>query len=672
MENKYTRLLSPGKINSMTLKNRIIFPPMAFHFNSNHGATSEQTIEFYARLARGGAAMVIITTMRTKGLADRPKLETLAVHQKPMTEAPDRLDLRKHVSRVTWDAMDPVPALNPSLYGLVEAVQVHGSKICAAITPNPVGWVLENYDIDDIECQGLGLFNKLPTSHIEETIREYSLVAGELQNIGFDAIEMNFAYFPDYFAHESFNKRDDKYGGKDVESRLRYHQELIQATRAEVGPDFPLLAILDADHFGAKGWRTLDETKVVVKKFEEWGIDAVRPRGGGSVKVQYDIVPQYLPKGVDIHLAAGLKEVLSVPVISNSKLSDPDLAEQVLADGKGDFISIGRGLIADPDLPRKLLYGQTDRIRKCLSCNIGCFGNLTLLPRRPSRCTVNPIFGHESKLSDYVEPATQKKRVVIVGAGPGGMSAALTACQRGHDVVLFEKSESLGGGGHFHQATIAPFKQENLFVSEYYEREFKEYQNLNVVFNTTANADTVLKEKPDMVIIATGGSASVPELPGADGSPVVTYEDVLLERREVGDHVVILGGGSVGSETGLFLLLKKGKRVTILERLYRLADSVEIATRNCLMEELEKAGAEMIPDARVSAISGSRVSYIRGGEESTIEGDTVVLALGAKPENQLYDDLRYEKISLHVIGDARVPRTIMHAVSEGFFATYRS
>jgi thioredoxin reductase len=364
--------------------------------------------------------------------------------------------------------------------------------------------------------------------------------------------------------------------------------------------------------------------------------------------------------------------VLSVPVISNSKLSDPDLAEQVLADGKGDFISIGRGLIADPDLPKKLLYGQTDRIRKCLSCNIGCFGNLTLLPRRPSRCTVNPVFGHESKLPDYVEPTTQKKKVVVVGAGPGGMSAALTACQRGHDVVLFEKTETLGGGGHFHQATIPPFKQENLFVPEYYEREFKEQENLRVVFNTTADAGTVLREKPDVVVIATGGGALVPELPGIDNSQVITYEDVLLGRRAVGDHVVIIGGGSVGCETGLFLLLNEGKRVTILERLYRMADSVEIATRNCLMEELEKAGAEMIPGARVSAVSGGRVSYIKGGTESTVEGDTVVIAMGAKSENQLHDDLRYEKVNLHLIGDAREPRTIMHAVSEGFFSTYRS
>ena len=162
--------------------------------------------------------------------------------------------------------MDPVPALNPKLYNLVESVQVSGSRICAALTPNPVGWALENYDINDEEYQGLGLFNKMTTAHIEETIEEFALAAGELKNIGFDAIEINFSYFPDYFAHAMFNKRTDKYGGGSLEARLRYHQELIKATREEVGPDFPLMALIDADHFGAKGWRTLEETKVMVKK----------------------------------------------------------------------------------------------------------------------------------------------------------------------------------------------------------------------------------------------------------------------------------------------------------------------------------------------------------------------------------------------------------------------
>jgi len=428
------------------------------------------------------------------------------------------------------------------------------------------------------------------------------------------------------------------------------------------------MVIIDVDHYGAKGWRTLEESKVIVKKFEGWGIDSIRARGGGSVKVQYDIAPIYLPKGVNIPLAAGIKEVLNIPVAVSTRMTDPDMAEQVLEEEKADIIAVGRGLIADHEWPKKVMSGRADRVRKCLSCNIGCFGNLTLLPRRPSRCTVNPFFGHEYKLPDYVGPAPKKKKVVIVGAGPGGMSAALTAAQRGHEVVLFEKSGKPGGGGHFQQATIPPFKEENLRIPEFYQREFAELKNLEIHFNTEADADRVMQESPDAVIIATGGSALVPDLPGVDGPQVITYEDALLGRKAVGDHAVIVGGGNVGCETGLYLL-KKGKRVTILEMLYRLADDVEIATRNCLMEELEKAGAEMIPGARVTAISGNKVSYRKDGKEVRVEGDTIVLAVGARPESRLYENLR-NRADLHIIGDAKEPRQIIHAVSEGFYAAY--
>jgi len=670
MEYQYEKLFSPIRINGMTLKNRIMFPPMAMNLDHTSGEASEETIEFFARLARGGAAILVTNTMYTSTLGNRPTPATLAVHQKPMTVAPDRIDMRKQMSRVAWVPLEPVSALNPKLFNLVEAVHVNGSRLCGALSPTPLGWILRNYDITNLEYQGLGLFNKMATAEAEETIEEFALVAGELKNLGFDAIEINFSYFPDHFAHESFNKRTDKYGPESLETRLRYHQELIQAARAEVGSDFPLMSLIDVDHYGARGWRTLEESKTIVKKFEEWGINCVRARGGGSVKVQYDIAPMYIPKGVNIPLAAGIKEVLNVPVAVSTRMTDPDMDEQVLREGKADMIAIGRGLIADPDLPKKVMSGRADRVRKCIACNIGCFGNLTLLPRRSSRCTVNPFFGREYKLPDFVEPAAEKKRLVIVGAGPGGMSAALTACQRGHEVVLFEKSPGLGEGGQFKLATIAPFKQENLLIPEYYGKELTELKNLTVHLNTEADADRVMAEKPDAVIIATGGCPLIPDFPGTDGPQVISYQDTLLEQKPVGDRVVIIGGGNIGCEVALYLL-NKGKRVTILEQLYRLADAVEIATRNCMMEELERAGAGMIASARATAISGNEVSYLKDGKKMKVPGDSIVLAIGSQCENRLYEDLKSKMMpNLHIIGDAKEPRQIMHAITEGFYTAY--
>jgi len=292
-----------------------------------------------------------------------------------------------------------------------------------------------------------------------------------------------------------------------------------------------------------------------------------------------------------------------------------------------------------------------------------------MFPTRGSRCTVNPIFGLEEKFKGDVPPAGTKKKVVVVGGGPAGMSAALTTAQRGHDVVLLEKSGELGGGGEFRLSTIPPSKQENLYLPEYYRKEFADLKNITVHFNTEADAKRVMQEKPDAVIIATGASALIPGLPGADDRSLLTYADVLLEKETVGSQVVVVGGGNVGCEVANYLL-KKGKRVSILEVLPRLANEVNRATRNCLMRELTEGGVEMITEAEVKSVSGKKVDYVKDGKELSIAGDTIVLAVGAKAENQLYKDLGDKIDDLHVIGDAKEPGQIMNAVKDGFYAGY--
>jgi 2,4-dienoyl-CoA reductase-like NADH-dependent reductase (Old Yellow Enzyme family)/thioredoxin reductase len=646
---KYKRLFSPGKINSLTLRNRIIMPTMGTYMPHLSGETSDKLIEMFARRARGGAAMLI-----TENFFVDIFPEDLESIRKP------------HHS--------PLAAHNPKLYEWVEAVQVHGCRMCMSMNPTPQRWIVREMKLgtdkmDDTEIaayQGLGLFNKITTGEIEKIIAEFARVAGRVKKVGFDAIEINFAFFPDYFTLEIFNKRTDKYGG-DLDGRLNFIKELVQATRTEVGKGFPLMMIIDADQF-LNGWRTIEETKVIAKKLEEWGIDVIRCRGGTSITMEYDCITQYLPNGAIAHLAAEVKKVVDIPVTANGKLGDPDVAEKILEDGDADFISMGRPLLADPDLPNKIRTGQADRVRKCVSCNIGCLGNLLLDPGRPLRCTVNPVLGNEEKFNE-IGTAPNKKKVVIVGAGPAGMSAALTAVRRGHDVVLFEKTGELGGGGHFKQACIPPFKQENLYITEYYEREFKELDNITIHLNSEAYLEKVMGENPDAVIIATGGRALIPDLPGVDSPNVISYEDALLERKAMGKHVVIVGGGSVGCEVASFLG-SKGKSVTILEMLTKLASTVNHATRNSLMGELTKYGTETITGAQVKSISENKVNYIKDGKEVTVKCDTIVLAMGAISETKLYDDLRDLFLTVPIIGDASEPRMIMHAVREGFYTAY--
>jgi pyruvate/2-oxoglutarate dehydrogenase complex dihydrolipoamide dehydrogenase (E3) component len=249
------------------------------------------------------------------------------------------------------------------------------------------------------------------------------------------------------------------------------------------------------------------------------------------------------------------------------------------------------------------------------------------------------------------------------------MSAALCACQRGHCVVLLEKSSKLGGGGQFNLSTIPPFKQETHYVSEYYEREFAELNNLRIELNANADAAEVMKAMPDAVIIATGAGPMVPGISGSDDQQVLTYEDVLLDKKKVGSHAVIIGGGNVGCETATYLI-KKGVKVTILEMCFRLLDNVEASTRNTLLKELKEGEAEMIESAVVSSISGTEVTYVKEGKDCSVRADTIVFAVGSNPDDKLYYDLCDKVVNLHIVGDAKDPRQIMHAVSEGFYGAY--
>jgi 2,4-dienoyl-CoA reductase (NADPH2) len=249
------------------------------------------------------------------------------------------------------------------------------------------------------------------------------------------------------------------------------------------------------------------------------------------------------------------------------------------------------------------------------------------------------------------------------------MSASLAASQRGHEVVLFEKTNKLGGGGQFWLSTIPPFKKELFYIPEYYEREFAELKNLKIHFNTEVNTKTVLQEKPDAVIVATGASVLIPDIPGSNDPAVLTYEDVLLEKKTVGSHAIIIGGGNVGCETALYLI-KKGVRVTILEMCFRMLDNVEHSTRNTLLKELKEGGAEMIEKAVVISITKNEATYLKEGNGNKIQGDTIVLAVGSKPEDHLYYALNEKLVNIHIAGDAKEPRQIMHAVSEGFYAAY--
>jgi len=361
-----------------------------------------------------------------------------------------------------------------------------------------------------------------------------------------------------------------------------------------------------------------------------------------------------------IHLAEAIREVVGIPVIVPGRLGDPELAEKVLEEGKADFVALGRPLIADPDWPNKVAEGHIEDVRKCLSCNT-CLG--TIFSGRPLRCAVNAEAGREGKLK--IEPSDKVKKVMVVGAGPAGMEAARVAGLRGHKVALYEKTNELGGG-QLKLAMTPPHKEELRYIVDYYSAQFRKLDNVKVEFGKEVNAELVEKEDPDVVVIATGGRALVPKIPGVKKENVVTAHDVLAGKAKVGEKVIVAGGGLVGCETANFLAAQE-KKVTIIEMLDEIANDVEPITRGVLLQELAEKGVETLTQMKIDEITDEGVVVIdKKQNRKLFKSDTIVLALGAESVNMLQKELEGKVPELYVIGDSREPGKIVNAIHDGY------
>jgi 2,4-dienoyl-CoA reductase (NADPH2) len=393
-----------------------------------------------------------------------------------------------------------------------------------------------------------------------------------------------------------------------------------------------------------------------------------------------------LPRGGFVYLAQGVKQAVSIPVMACNRINDPVLAEQILRDGQADLIGFARSLIADPELPNKARTGRLDEIRSCIGCNQGCFHPLA--ERKPERCLVNARAGAEAK--KIIEPASRKKKVMVIGGGPAGMEAARVAASRGHEVCLYERCASLGG--QIPLAAAPPGRREFLTFLRYLEGQMKKLQ-VSVHTGVGAALEDVERERPDTIILATGAEPLVPGIKGVHRSNVVTAWDVLAGKADTGREVVIIGGGAVGLETALFLarkgtleadalyfltfhqaesqetlqsLLYRGlKKVTVLEMLDKVGQDIGPTTRWAIIQDLSRFGVSLLTGVRAKEIGEKGVFTARPGQEEWISAETVVLAAGAKPVNALYEEIRSRFKEVYLIGDAKSPRNALEAVTEG-------
>lgn len=629
------KLFEPGRIGKLELKNRIVMAAMNIvggGLLEPDGRLSQQGIDYYVTRARGGTGLIITST----AMVNRPAESSLA------TTFPYALmaDHRMCIARLSM---------------LADAAHDYGARVAISLA---AAGMRGGAPSELPSAMNPGVTTRaLTMEEIEALVKAFGRAAGMARSAGIDAIELNghLGGLLDQFMTPLWNARTDRYGG-DLDGRLRFAVEVMEAIRSEAGADFPIIYKYGLTHY-VDGGREVHEGLEIARRLEDAGADALTVDAGAWATTYIVHSPTTQPPGLNVEMAAMASQAVRIPVLAVGKLGYPELAESVLQQGKADFIMMGRPLLADPEWPHKVREGRLEDIRPCLGCLEGCMGR----GGKYLSCAVNPATGMERELT--VEPAARGKTVLVVGGGPGGMEAARVAALRGHEVTLWEKGEALGGS--LIPASVPGFKQDYRRLIDFLSTQLDKL-GVSVELGKEATPERVREMAPEVVFLATGSTPVLPDIPGMDRPKVGTAADVLLGRREVGESVTVFGGGLVGCEVALHLA-QRGKRVTVIEILESVARDMFAINRMHLLVLLAEAGVTILTGTTITEITDDGVTLAdRDGKRSTLQSDTVVLAVGLEPNRGLEQALAGSAPETRAIGDCVAPRKVMDAVWEGF------
>jgi len=633
----FEKLLSPISIGKMQVKNRFVVPPMGTNFGNPDSSVSQQLIDYYTARAKGGFGLIVV--------------EVTAID--PLGKAiPNEIGL--------WSD-DFIPGFKK----LVDEVHKYGAKI--AVQLHHAGRQTARGVIDGqpvapspVPCPVMkDMPRELSTEEVHELIRKYRDAAVRAKKAGFDAVEIHGAhgYLIAQFMSPYSNKRIDEFGG-DFISRMKFPCEIVKGVRQDLGADFPILFRISADE-KVHGGRTVHETKAIARLMEECGADAMHVSICTYGSMHWMFVPPSVPQGFNTDAAAEVKRSVTIPVIAVGRIHDPFLAEDILLSGKADMISMGRASLSDPEIPNKVAENRVHEISPCIACLQGCVGNLFDPDILKVSCLVNPLTGREGVIS--TDKTTEPKKVVVVGSGPGGLKAAYIAAQKGHDVTCYEKSTVLGG--QFRVAGIPSTKHDILSAIKHYVTMGRKY-GVTFKTGTEVTAELIQKEKPDVVILATGSVPLLPKIKGIENPSFLKAIDVLEGKRETGEKVLVIGGGMVGSETAEFIA-ERGSKVTILEMMPAIAVDVPPGPRMYLLARLDEYGVTAITGAKVTEFHEDGVTCLIADKEEMLTGyDSIVLAMGSTAFNPLEEKIKDKGYEVFVIGDAIKARKALSATEE--------
>lgn len=634
----FPNLFSPIRIGKLTVRNRIYSPPHAPGFTDRFGLPSERLIAYWEAKAAGGTGMI-------------------ATGVTPVHES----------------AMGLVPFHNPrflEVYGrAAETIRKHGAHFLVQLWhPGAQGggaggrarWAPSAHATP----REWKIAHAMERAEIDEMIEAFAFGAKMVREAGCDGIEIHGAhgYLITEFSSGFSNHRDDEYGGS-LENRARFVDGVVDAVRSAVGSDYTVGMRFSADEF-VDGGLTVEESRRILAPIAASGrLDYLDISVGNYHTMETIIAPMYFPLGSFVHVAAGIKSAVSIPVIAVGRITDPQQADDIIAAGYADMVAMNRAIIADPEFANKAREGRVDEIRKCTGCNEACWGRGTLGLPIGIGCIVNPQIGFEREI--VLAEAATKKKVVVIGGGMAGLEAARVAAERGHSVTLYEKSDSLGG--LVNVAAKAPLRIDLAEPVRYFTHQMRRL-NVTVHLGVEADPEMILQERPDAVVLATGSIPSFPEdILGLETASVHDAREVYESPGSLGERVLVLADEHHQQALSTAeMLAAAGKRVEVVSRQRYLGHEIEYNTIVMLYPRLFDLGIKLTPLSWVRSLNGRSVTLynLYSGEEWTTEADEVVVATGGRPNDKLYEYLR-GRVETHLAGDAMAPRRIIYATRDG-------
>lgn len=661
----YSYLFSPIRINNLEVKNRIAYPSLGLLYSTD-GKLNDRYYNYFAERAKGGAGLITVGPVGVD-LVGSGAIALSLTHDEAIADFKKLTAIIKDGGARAWIQLFHAGAYSHPMF-------IDGQQ------PMAPSAVYSRYSRTQPR--------EMTIADIHQTQENFARSAERAREAGFDGVEVlaSAGYLISQFLSKRTNQRSDEYGGS-FENRVRFPRELIELLRKHLGPDYPLTIRMAGCDF-VSGSNSDTDTPEFARVYETAGVDAINVTGGWH-ESRVPQLPMHLPRSAFAFLSLNIKEAVSVPVIASNRISNPESAEQIIRDGYADLVNLGRVLIADPQWPQKAFEGRVDEIRPCVGCSQGCTDQV--FSGQPVFCVGNARAGFEGErqLARKDDP----KKVMVIGAGASGLEAAVTAASCGHQVDVFEKDSDIGG--QLWVAGAPPHKQEILEFIRYYRAQIKKHQ-IPLHLNTSVDADFVQQQNPDYIILAEGAEPTWPPIDGHDDPCVYSAWQVLKENPALGKSVAVVGGGSVGLETALFvatkgtltpevlhflftyeaigierlreLLFRGSSKVTVFEMLPRIGQDIGKSTRWIVFDNLKRYGVTVKTSTRVTSIRDGNVKFEKDDQTQQLQFDNVIMASGAQSVPGLSAELKKLGIPFATVGDGLRLGKLNDAIHGGFLA----